>query len=736
MATAAAQASATEALVNQGRAAIAHWGRLEEARACFEKASAISPRDWWYPFARIGLSQLARAEGDADGALRLLTEVEATIADWPLEPLVLIARAEIEEERGRCFLALGCLDRAALAFEAFEARADRSTLLGRWVVLRAQIDLLLAQHRAKKAWQVLLRAEADFKATAARVAAGGGQGDADPGEEGIAEVAVEVASCRRTVRAQLPMSAEECHALALESEAVFRAERPGSPLRMRAGKDAVDCWVRAGDMKRAWQCSQLLMQPPFENLQREAEILAQHVRLARLCGRPAEELEAARVALDQVAMELFAKWKQWPIRAGGVSSFQFSARREILGALLDVDGALLAKDVWPSVALKHVEAAFSLGSLSRRFGGAAPDFAVVQEELVPQGGGVLAFVFAPCSAHLLLIDAAGADLVPLPIQPDYLELLRDYRDRIEQLPGPDAAEELRRTRQVGEALASQLLPEAVKGRVRAWKGLLLVGDENFVATWQAMPLGDSWLGVEAAISHVPSFSLAWALRQRMAARAPRSDEGPELVLVGDPAIDDASRSRWGVDVLSLREEQRLALQGGYPPKRVRAFWGKDATAAQFATGDIKAARALCVIAHGVEDFERERSAGIVLAAADPAQAVLFAEGVEATKVPPLVLLGVCHAASGPQRLGEDGVQHLGGAFLWAGADSVVLASGPISLGASVDLLGACLDRHRQGDGAAEALRRGRQRIANDPLRAHPFYFAGLRLSGLGGFAEK
>ncbi len=121
MATAAAQASETEALVNQGRAAIAHWGRLEEARACFEKASAISPRDWWYPFARIGLSQLARAEGDADGALRLLTEVEATIADWPLEPLVLIAGAEIQEERGRCFLAPGCLDRAALAFEAFEA---------------------------------------------------------------------------------------------------------------------------------------------------------------------------------------------------------------------------------------------------------------------------------------------------------------------------------------------------------------------------------------------------------------------------------------------------------------------------------------------------------------------------------------------------------------------------------------------------------------------------------------
>ena len=131
----------------------------------------------------------------------------------------------------------------------------------------------------------------------------------------------------------------------------------------------------------------------------------------------------------------------------------------------------------------------------------------------------------------------------------------------------------------------------------------------------------------------------------------------------------------------------------------------------------------------MQDYDRERSAGLVLAAADGQAPVVFAEQIETLRAPPLVVLAACEAATGPARFGDDEAGHLGGAFLTAGASAVVSARGMLSLGATTDLLRVALGQWRGDVGFAEALRRGRRAVQADPDRAHPDYWAGLRLIG-------
>ena len=138
---------------------------------------------------------------------------------------------------------------------------------------------------------------------------------------------------------------------------------------------------------------------------------------------------------------------------------------------------------------------------------------------------------------------------------------------------------------------------------------------------------------------------------------------------------------------------------------------------------------MCILTHGVNDYERERSAGLVLSSSDGGPGVVFAEDVEALAMPPLVVLAACQAGDGPMRYGDDDAGHLGGAFLTAGSSAVVVASGNLPLGVTLDLLDRTFVEWGDGSSFAEALRRARVGLHRQSGRAHPYFFAGLRLTG-------
>lgn len=714
-------AAEAAALVQQGRQALARFSDWPVARARFESVLALQAL-YYHPSALLGLASLARAEGRLQEAMQKVDAARQAIATWDDTPFRRYVQAELHAERGRCFLAQGLLDRASLEFDAFARGVAAGDEPSQFTVQLARIDLLLAEQRPYQALELVEQARA---AVAALATLAEPKRQAREGELVLRE---------RAARLRLAVEPAEFAALAEELEAMFDQAPLAAPVRTRTGLDAVEAWIGAGDLVRAAACSERLLQPPFESLQRQAEIRAQAARLAILRGADRTQLRTLHRELEATAAELFAQWRQVPLRDGGVGSFYFPARQEVLTALLALDRRVLAGPAAAARALAHLESALSLGTLSRRLGGAAADPAPVLAAVRPPDGGVLAFVLAPQGGHLLLADAAGLDHVEIDFGPGDWEAFAAWSAQLEQRPETTAEASLAALRGLGRRLAERLLPAAVQQRLAGWRGLLLVGAEAHTTALQALPFGASSLGLVLPIAHVPSLSLAASLQRRAAARPAPDAAARHLALLADPVVEPAVAQQWGVDTLALQPAQRERLVGGVAAERLVACWGVDASAARLASAEVRAARALCIVAHGVEDYVRERSAGIVLSpGANGGDALLFAEGVERLQVPPTVALGVCGAAAGPLRLGEDGVQHLGGAFLLAGADHVLLARGQLSLGATVDLLGTFVARLQAGDAPAEALRRARVDIAAVPQRAHPYYFAGLRLLGVGGF---
>ena len=93
---------------------------------------------------------------------------------------------------------------------------------------------------------------------------------------------------------------------------------------------------------------------------------------------------------------------------------------------------------------------------------------------------------------------------------------------------------------------------------------------------------------------------------------------------------------------------------------------------------------------------------------------------------------MCGAARGPLRIGDDGMNHLGGTFLRAGADVVLLSGADIDQLSTERLLDAFYARMAiEGLSPARALLAARRELAADPLSADPFDHALLQLNGLG-----
>lgn len=278
-------------------------------------------------------------------------------------------------------------------------------------------------------------------------------------------------------------------------------------------------------------------------------------------------------------------------------------------------------------------------------------------------------------------------------------------------------------------LAERLLPPESRARMARWRCVLLVGDEVWAPTWHAMPFGERPLGVVLPCAHSPSFTMFAALRARAVARPSPTSDRLRLALVVDPELSADVRSKWNVDDLAFTPRQLDALRGGHAATAARVMTRSRATADAFVDPAMALAAQWTIVAHGAEDFRAERSVGMLLAG--PQGGVLLdADAVESMRAPPLVVLGVCGAAGGARRLGDDGIHHLGGAFVAAGADRVLLSGGELAVGATVDLIANFTSRVREGASAAEALRAAREEVRATPGRERPFFWAGLRLLGL------
>ena len=245
------------------------------------------------------------------------------------------------------------------------------------------------------------------------------------------------------------------------------------------------------------------------------------------------------------------------------------------------------------------------------------------------------------------------------------------------------------------------------------------------------------LGLARALYRLPSVPLQlWLAR-----RPPRARGEPErdLYLVAAPLQATELGELWPgmpeLPLLPFGEEEQEQLTGAYGEGRALVRTGPSASHETLAALAPGTTRTLQFVAHGafLQDEDHERGACIILAPADGfPDGLLWCDDVEQLTSPAeLVVLTACGSARGPQRIGDDGVAHLGGAFLIAGARAVVVAKSDVEYYATLDLMEVFHRRLSEGASPAQALRDARRELAATPGREHPFYHSLIQVLGLG-----
>lgn len=432
----------------------------------------------------------------------------------------------------------------------------------------------------------------------------------------------------------------------------------------------------------------------------------------------ASEPERRAVLADlESALELvLEEWDRSADLPGGTNFLHHRARRELIAELLLCLGALNE----PTRAVELLARVQAQGSLARRNDLAAPTVDELLESVIPEGWGLVSFVAAQRASVVVVVDhSASVSVIPLPpTTPWFADLKRLHRE-VRRRPTRDTDE--KRWRELALLVGDALFPPSLRERTRGWTGWIVDGATSMDdLAVEVLQLSDdqSAIGLEVPICYVPSLPVGfWVAHRPPEPDLPRFD----YVLVQGPHRDASGAPLDPHDVSPL-------LAGWEPAVRwhlsTDELLQRPKTAAGVHTGFLH------VLTHGAFDSQRNVPAGLVLDLGPP-QRVLWAEELHRLPTSELVLLSACGAARGLERLGEDGLTHLGGQMLERGARAVLLASCQMEDTATLLYARELEEALRSGQGIGQAHLASRREVAASPGRSHPYYWANLRLLGDG-----
>lgn len=494
-------------------------------------------------------------------------------------------------------------------------------------------------------------------------------------------------------------------------------------------QELIELHLHAGDAARAAALArQLTAGRPWDALPAPQRVtaIAAEVAAAGDALAPDRRAELAAV-LAGVWSRLVVEWRDMPVDGHGVAFLQQKFRRNVLALWFELDVATGAADAAKRCLARYLEAD-SLGSAARGAKLAPPTVAQLQA-LVPRDDVLLAYLPTEAGAWCFVVTSGDVELVRLPSS---LGLERDaaaLRRAIHACDGPPSAELGRQL----AALGTVLLPASVQTRVHAAAAVGVAGRELCGGVpFECLPWPDAAqprLGLAKPIAYVPSLAAAAAAAGAAAvvdraasagtagggetmAATPSSPAAGLRVLVGS-AIQPGDRATWRVEPVALPAGWRDAALGAVAPAAVDVVLAADRRALLHSG---VAAPVVAILAHGVLDGTRPLQNGLLLdvdaGAGAPARTpasvgrdgTVWPEDIAAAGTPGrLVFLGVCGAAAGALKRGEDGAHHLGGAFLQAGARGVVLSDQSIFLDATLATLGGLTRALVAGSTAAEGL---------------------------------
>ena len=467
------------------------------------------------------------------------------------------------------------------------------------------------------------------------------------------------------------------------------------------------------------------------------------LRAARALEAPAEVVASAEDDLRRALADMDAWWRAQPVRRGGLGVLSDPTDRWVLdeAARLELAGAGGAE-----AALAVLERAREAASLARDLEVEPFDLELARATLLPERGGALVYLpvwFGP--TRVFALDRERVETYAAAPLMELLPVLHEFEALVESPPPANAAARRARTetlRGLGTELRDALVPPALQERLAGWDSVTVVGADLLESVgFECLPWGEGWLGAELAVGYLPSFSVGLALARRALADESGGDadgdsgansganSGAGTWLVLEPELgDDVRAAHPYLADLALDGDERAALSTVPESWDARVVSGAAATWS--AVLEARPARYLHVFTHGVRDPSRERSAGLVLAPEAERAGLVWSEDVELLRAPELVVLAACGSGRGPTRRGDGGASDLGGAFLRAGAGTVVLAPTDLAAEAIVAMMPAFHEGLASGASSAAALTAARARLASSERFADPFYHGLLRAVGL------
>ena len=452
-------------------------------------------------------------------------------------------------------------------------------------------------------------------------------------------------------------------------------------------------------------------------------LAALEARLALARSTDPAELRQPFERLSQALDRMIERWHESAPRPGGVGFLRYGSRRFVVAAMLEL-AMRLDPEEGTLEALRVLDRVHACGTLVRRLNQPLRGFDSARLRLLNEGGGALIYFTGRDRSHVFALERDGR------IEHDYLPGELELRSEVREFGrwmAPDrraSSEDRQRERaeraaDSARALAAMLIPEGViRDRVVRWSELTIIGSDLLQEPdFEALPIDGAPLGLRKPIAYLGSLAEGEALAARSVARGER---GQGFALVGAipterrPRLTPLAFSHDGAPELDLDPFDTLA--------------GKDATRAQIFEALADRA-AVFFVTHGLRAPLLERPSQILIAPTGDVD-VLGCAGIEAHVAPPTVFLGVCSSGRGPEREGAGPVAHLGGAFLFAGADSVQVSDSDLALGPTLTMVDAFAAALRDGRSPAEALRSARVAVVERGWK-EPHYWATMRTIGLG-----
>ena len=449
----------------------------------------------------------------------------------------------------------------------------------------------------------------------------------------------------------------------------------------------------------------------------ETQLDAERARLALASGSPVEVLREERAVLWQSIRTRIELWRSVPVRRGGLGFLQHGVRRDWFEAIGRLDQAVDPGSTGAEATLEALIELQASGSLLKGAGVAPTALAQVRGALLGEGRGLLVYFPAPEGSALVALTRDTAAWYGLESDRTLSGALEDYElaraGALRQAPNAAEGEQA-----AAQRLAALLIPPEVARQLVDWTGVTIVGADLLgnVSFEVLAPGASERLGLSIAIDYLPTLPVGPFLVGR-AERRSRPAGAADVLLFADPLPSAKITDRWPeAGSLELDESHCVRVLETYRDEHRRVVYGEAATPAALKEQLAEGPRVFQYLGHCVQDPSRERPALLVLSSdgsSEAAPGVVSCDTVEGLEGPALVVLTACRTTTGPARRGDEATGHLGGAWLAAGADAVLLSTRDLSRDDALALSRVFHERLAACDSPAEALRFAREELVRE-----------------------